>query len=72
MSLMNTLFGTLYETDLENINRNVRPLATNQKQIVHDLDVSLSVLTLTRGQMAENRRSTMELIIAIQNLIARF
>ena len=39
---MSSLFGTLSENDIENINRNVRTLATNQKQIVHDLDVSLS------------------------------
>ena len=37
---MSSLFGTLSENDIENIN--VRTLATNQKQIVHDLDVSLS------------------------------
>ena len=65
---MSSLFGTLSENDLENINRNVRTLATNQKQIVHDLDVSLSVLNLTRSQVAENRRSIMELIIVMQKL----
>ena len=41
---MSLLFGTLSESDLEDINRNVRTLAKNQKQIIHDLDVSLSVL----------------------------
>ena len=66
--LMSSLFGTLSENDLENINRNVRTLATNQKQIIHDLDVSLSVLNLTRSQVVENRRSIMELIIVIQKL----
>ena len=39
---MSLLFGTLSENDIENINRNVRTLVTNQIQIVHDLDVSLS------------------------------
>ena len=38
---MSSLFGTLSENDLGNINRKVRTLATNQKQIIHDLDVSL-------------------------------
>ena len=50
------------------INRNVKTLATNQKQIIHDLDGSLSVLYLTRVQVAENRRSIMESIIVIQKL----
>ena len=65
---MSSLFGTLSESDLEDINRNVRMLAKNQKQIIHDLDVSLSVLNLTRSQVAENRRSIMDLIEVIQKL----
>ena len=42
---MSTLFGTVSENDLDNINRNIKALASNQKQIIHDLDVSLSVLS---------------------------
>ena len=64
-----SLFGTLSENDLENINRNVRTLATNKKQIIHDLEVRLSVINLYRSQVAENRRSIMELIIVIQKLM---
>ena len=42
--LMHTLIGTLSEKDLENINYNINVLATNQERIIHDLDISLSVL----------------------------
>ena len=66
--LMSTLFGTVSENDLENINRNIKALAGNQKQIIHDLDVSLSVLNLTRMQVSENRRSIMDLIMVVQKL----
>ena len=66
--LMSTLFGTVSENDLENINRNIKALAGNQKQIIHDLDVILSVLNLTRMQVSENRRSIMDLIIVVQKL----
>ena len=66
--LMSTLFDTVSENDLENINRNIKALAGNQKQIIHDLDVSLSVLNLTRMQVSENRRSIMDLIIVVQKL----
>lgn len=66
--LMSTLFGTISESDLENINRNIKSLASNQEKIIHDLDVSLSVLNLTRLQVAENRRSIMDLIIVVQKL----
>ena len=60
---MSTLFGTVSENDLKNIDRNIKALTVNQKQVIHDLDVSLSVLNLTRMQVAENRRSTMVLIL---------
>ena len=56
------------EKDLDNINRNIKALATNQKQIIHDLDVSLSVLNLSRMQVTENRRPIMDLIIVVQKL----
>ena len=62
-----TLFGTVSENELDNINRNIKALASNQEQIIHDLDVSLSVLNLTRMQVTENR-SIMDLIIVVQKL----
>ena len=34
---MSTLFGTVSESDLANIDRNTKPLANNQEQIIHDL-----------------------------------
>ena len=52
--LISTLFGTVSESDLENIDRNIKALANNQEQIIHDLDVNLSVLNLTRMQAIEN------------------
>ena len=54
------------EKYLENINRNIKSLASNQNRIIHDLDVRLSVLNLTRMQVTENRRSIMDLIVVIQ------
>ena len=38
--LMSTLFGTVSENELDNINRNIKALASNQQQIIHDLVVS--------------------------------
>ena len=66
--LMRSLFGTLSEDDLENLNRNIKNLAENQEQIIHDLDMSLSLLNLTTIQVAENRISIMDLIILVQKL----
>ena len=63
--LMSTLFGTVSDNEQDNINRKIKALARNREQIIHDLDVSLSVLNLTRMQVIENRRSFMDLIIVV-------
>ena len=46
---MSSLFGTVSEDDLDNINRNIKNYAENQDQIIHDLVMSLSILNLTTG-----------------------
>ena len=68
LGLMRTLFGSASEIDLDNIHRTIKAFASNQQQIIHDLDVSLSVLNLTRMQVNEKKRSIMDLIIVIQKL----
>ena len=40
---MSSLFGIVSEDDPEKINRNIKNLAENQEQIIHDLDMSLSI-----------------------------
>ena len=69
---MSTLFGAVSENELDNINRKIKALASNREQIIHDLDVSLSVLNLTRMQVTENRRSITDLIIVVQKLDRKF
>lgn len=66
--LMSSLFGTISEHDLENIDRNIDILSDNQDKIIHDLDVSLSILNMTRMQVSENRRSIIDLIVCVQKL----
>ena len=65
---MSTLFGTVSENEIDNINRNIKALASTQQQIIHDLDVSLSVLNLIRMRASENRRSIMDLFVVVQKL----
>ena len=65
---MSLLFGTVSENDLEQIDRSIEALATNQKQIIHDLETTMSVLNLTRFELARNRRSLMEIVTCIQKL----
>lgn len=56
------LFGTLTETDLDNINRNIHDLAENQENIIHNLEQSLTILNLTTIQVQENRRAIMDFV----------
>ena len=67
-NLMSSLFGTLSQNDLDNINRNINILSDNQENIIHDLEMSLSILNITKMQISENRRSIMDLVICIQKL----
>ena len=70
-NLMSSLFGTLFQNDIDNINRNINILSDNQENIIHDLEMSLSILNITKIQISENRRSIMGLVICIQNLIEK-
>ena len=65
--LMSSLFGTLSQNDIENI-KNIDILSDNQEKIIHELDMSLSILNSTRMQVSENRRSVMNFLICVQTL----
>ena len=49
------LFGTLTSADLSKIRRNIKTLANNQKDILHVLEDSISILNTSRIQISENR-----------------
>ena len=65
---MSAILWDLSENDLKNLNQNVNTLACNQNKTVHDLDLSLSVLNLTKTQVAENHRSVLDVVICINKL----
>ena len=62
------LFGTVSSTDLENIDKNIRTLASNQKKIVHDLQKSMSILNITMLGTYKNRRSIMEITRVLHDI----
>lgn len=62
---MSFLFGTLSEADLNDIRANLGTLASNQQEISHVLEKSLSLLNMTRVQVAENRRTINEVIDSV-------
>ena len=66
--VLSFLFGTLSSEDLDSIRRNVNALAQNQQKITHVLQESLSILNVSRIEVAENRKSVNELLNAFAEL----
>ena len=66
--VLSFLFGTLSTEDLDSIRRNVNALAQNQQKITHVLQESLSILNMSRIEIAENRKSINELLHAFAEL----
>ena len=65
---MSLLFWTVSDVDLENIRRSVEDLALNQESIIHNLEQSMTILNLSRVEIAENRRAIMDLVQCVQAL----
>jgi hypothetical protein len=66
------LFGTLSSEDLDSMRRNVNVLAQNKQKITHVLQENLSILNVSRIEVAENRKSVNELLNAFAELHADF
>lgn len=62
------LFGLVSQDDLKTIKRNIMSLAQNQQQIIHVVKESVTVLNMTRFEVAENRQAIAELITTIHNV----
>ena len=69
------LFGTLSESDIDSIRRNVGRLAAAQRKLIHVVEGSLTILKTTQGQTINNSRTINDFIdnlasleVASQNL----
>ncbi|CAC5360921.1 unnamed protein product [Mytilus coruscus] len=62
------LFGTVSDSDLSKIRRNIKTLAQNQDAICHILQVGLTILNTTQTHVSENRHKVSELIESVQDL----
>ena len=60
--IMSFLFGTISESDLEDIRRALNELSKNQLDIVHMLEEQMSILNVSRAQIAENRMALLDLV----------
>ena len=60
--ILNFLFGTVSEDQIDAIQRNINHLAANQQNIVHVLKESISLLNSSRMEIAVNKHSINEII----------
>lgn len=65
---LSALFGVVSSSDMENINRNIKTLAQNQQQLIHDVHVGLSILNLTKTQVSENRHAIIDLVKCVTKM----
>lgn len=65
------LFGTVTDSELESVRRNVNTLSLNQAVITHVVKDSLTLLNATRVQVSENRQTLNELIKSLSTLEGR-
>lgn len=67
-SAMSFLFGTVSESDLKSIRANIHSLAVNQQEISHVLQESLTIINVSRSQIADNRQTINTLITGMAML----
>ena len=65
---MSFLFGTVSDTDLSNIRRNLHLVATNQEKIAHVVKESLSIVNATQLEVAETRQTVNNLILEVSDI----
>ena len=66
--LTSFLFGTVSESDLSTVKKNLKTLANNQQELTHVLSESLTMLNISRKEIGENRNKLNEAIAAIREL----
>ncbi|CAG2203657.1 unnamed protein product [Mytilus edulis] len=62
------LFGTVSDSDLSKIRRNIKTLAQNQDTIRHIVQEGLTILNTTQTHVSENRHKVNELIESVEEL----
>ena len=66
--ILSFTFGTLTSQDLSSIHSAISSLNANQQNILHLVEQNLSVLNVSRVQIAENRQAVLELIKSLHKL----
>ena len=62
------LFGLVTEQDISDIRKNIKNLASNQQHILHVVQENISILNMSRIEIAENRQAIMDLVESVFKL----
>lgn len=60
--IMSFLFGTISESDLDDVRRGINDLSKNQQEIIHVLEEQITLLNVSRVQITENRNAIIDLV----------
>ena len=60
--ILNFLFGTLTQGDLDLVQKHITTLENNQQNIVHVLEDSITILNTSRTEIAKNRHSINDIL----------
>ncbi|MCG8046532.1 MAG: envelope fusion protein [Candidatus Thiodiazotropha endolucinida] len=69
--IMSFLFGTVSESEIEDVRRAINELSKNQLDILHILEEQMSILNVTKVQVNENRMALLDLVKCVNLLDAR-
>lgn len=61
-NIMSFMFGTISEAEIEDVRRGINDLSKNQQTIIHVLEDQMSILNVSRTQIAENRMAILDLV----------
>ena len=69
--IMSFMFGTISESELDDVKRGINELSQNQQDIIHILDEQMTILNVSRVQIAQNRDAIIDLVKCMNLFDAR-
>ena len=68
---MSFMLGTISESELDDVKRGINELSENQQDIIHILDEQITILNVSRVQIAQNRDAIIDLVKCMNLFDAR-
>ena len=69
--IMSFMFGTISQAEIDDVRNGINQLSRNQQSIIHVLDEQISILNVSRTQIAENRNAIIDLVKCVNLFDAR-